>query len=117
MISLEPQEKGAKAYSTLKSYTKDELIEEIRILEHNLAAKEEMYWRGVNRQKSIGEHFPQSWIWERCISLCDGGCNWRIMTRGIPIGDECYEIHKGQACKFCQAIYTCKYKKGENNEP
>lgn len=41
MISLEAVENGAKAYSTLKRYTKDELIEEIRILEHNLASKEE----------------------------------------------------------------------------
>lgn len=107
MISLEPQERGAKAYSTLKLYTKDELIEEIRILEHNLAGMEEMYQWGAIRQKTIAEHFPEIWQWEKAIYDADGGTNRRILTEEIEVGKNCFKIHNGTACNHCHAQEKC----------
>ena len=102
MISLEPQEKGAKAYSTLKSYTKDELIEEIRILEHNLASVEEFYERGVIQISNVFNHFPDAPKWSMEFFNADNG-NWRMLTQSITVEDDCYKIHNGKACQYCQA--------------
>ena len=79
---LEPSEKGAKSYKTLKSYTKDELIEEIRILEHNLASTEEMYNRGVILNTNICNHFPEVNKWCKKIFDKDND-NYRLLTQII----------------------------------
>ena len=75
--------KHTYADSTLKSWTKDELIHQIRVLEHNIAVKQEL----VNNQAKL----LKAWApvvhskWEIC---CDGYYPYCLNCRAEPPGRE-----------------------------